>query len=478
VSTRRAPALVVLAALLLGGALLDRQAREDPAAVAAATVAYVQPLAEPASALASTWYCVGAAAQPGASNNGRLVVANATTAPIAGRLTVVPVATAGPPQVREVSVPARDVLSVVLADVLQAPAVAAVVELDGGGAGVELNVEGPPGRDDMPCHSGTSDRWFFPDATTVKDAHLSLALFNPFPDDAVVDVTFATEEGAVVPPAFQAVLVAAGTVVSLDVSAHVQRKQEVATSVVARTGRVVAAEVLVLDGSEGRVGIEVVEGAPSAGARWSFPEGFVSDGLTERYVAYNPGDAPAEVEVFVSLEQGAAEPSVVDVPPRSRAVVLSGDDPRVPRYVPHAVTVRSTNDAGIVVARSVLSVAPAPRRGLAVTLGSRGDHSRWLFAEGVAAPTYDEWLVVQNPGAAEAVVSVTGLAGGQSLPIEGLQDVVIAPGRRKAFRLGDHIQRGTLPVVVSSTEPVVVERGLYVVGGPGISQSMGIPLPG
>ncbi len=42
----------------------------------------------------------------------------------------------------------------------------------------------------------------------------------------------------------------------------------------------------------------------------------------------------------------------------------------------------------------------------------------------------------------------------------------------------DHVAREDLPVVVTADGPVVVERGLYRIGGRGISQSMGIPLAG
>ena len=45
-----------------------------------------------------------------------------------------------------------------------------------------------------------------------------------------------------------------------------------------------------------------------------------------------------------------------------------------------------------------------------------------------------------------------------------------------AIRLGDHVQRDELAVVVTATGPIVAERGLYKVGGGGLSQSMGIPL--
>ena len=44
------------------------------------------------------------------------------------------------------------------------------------------------------------------------------------------------------------------------------------------------------------------------------------------------------------------------------------------------------------------------------------------------------------------------------------------------IRLGDKIERDDLPVVITADGPIVAERGLYRIGGGGISQAIGIPL--
>ena len=58
-----------------------------------------------------------------------------------------------------------------------------------------------------------------------------------------------------------------------------------------------------------------------------------------------------------------------------------------------------------------------------------------------------------------------------------LQDLEVPAGGRRTIRLSEHVDEAeVLPLVVDADGPVVVERGLYRVGGRGISQSMGIPL--
>jgi hypothetical protein len=60
--------------------------------------------------------------------------------------------------------------------------------------------------------------------------------------------------------------------------------------------------------------------------------------------------------------------------------------------------------------------------------------------------------------------------------VAGLQGIAIPAGKRQAFRLSDHIKRDALALVIESTRPVVAERAIYVVPGPGVSSSIGIPL--
>jgi hypothetical protein len=102
---------------------------------------------------------------------------------------------------------------------------------------------------------------------------------------------------------------------------------------------------------------------------------------------------------------------------------------------------------------------------------------RWAFPIGEANVDTDEWIVVHNPGAHRVQVSVYALANGQRLPIEGLQDLPVGPAGRVALRLGDHIVRILLPVVVEATGDVAVERDAYAVGRTGVSTIIGVPAP-
>jgi hypothetical protein len=120
---------------------------------------------------------------------------------------------------------------------------------------------------------------------------------------------------------------------------------------------------------------------------------------------------------------------------------------------------------------------PAPRRGVTSTTGSPFGAPTWYFPGGGPTESRDEYLVLLNESIETAVTfSVTGFASGQTIAVQDLQGQTIEPGARVVIRLGDKIEREDLPVVITADGPIVAERGLYRIGGGGISQAIGIPL--
>ena len=429
------------------------------------------PTAAPATALSSTWYCTGATATVAGTATASVVIANPRHEETRGTVTIVP--RAGPSRTVPVTVAPLAVAEVGLGPLAPGPA-SAVVDLQSGQATAELVVAGGPDLGVTPCASAGSQQWYFADGSTARDASLSLSLFNPFPEDAIADMAFSTDEGRAVPADLQGVVVPARSLVVKEIVENVRRRESVATTVTVRTGRLVAAQTIGRT-APGRSGASVALGSPSPAELWYFPDGLVSETATERYSLFNPGPREAEVALEVHLDEGAAEPFEVTVPAGDRVTLPLNSESRVPKGVGHSVTVRSSNGVPVVVSRS-LEVTGSSGSGRTDMVGARRAATRWLFSAGGASPASDELIVVQNPGPGRASVTLGGLAGGQEVAMEKLRDVTIEPGRRQAFRLGEHLRRSPLPVLVRSTAPVVAERVGYSVGKPGRSAAIGIPL--
>ncbi len=470
--TRRLPTLVVLAALLVGGGVADARVKRGRAQGANAVSAQV-PLAAPKSARSSAWYCPGVPVA-GGLGEGSLVVANAGDRRLTGTISVYP--DKGETRTRPIAVGPSGRTAVRIADVVSSTWASAVIELDGGEAVAEVLVTGPLGDSVATCASSASSSWYFAEGVTTRDAAEVLLALNPFPDDAVVDVVFSTEEGVVTPQALTGLLVRAQALTTINVGDFVQRRESVSVSLVARTGRLVVGRVQVFDGSVGRKGVSVGLGAAAPGPVWYLPEGLVTDGQNERLLIYNPGREEAQVEVSLALEAGAAEPLRLTVPRESRLTVVAAEEGRIPKGVPHAITVRSVEGPNVVVERTIDGAAPSPRTGLSITLGARLPAKRWATAAGAADDTTDMWVVVLNPGARPAKVTVALLADGAPVLVGNLSAVEVPAGQRKAFRVNDSLKRSAAPILLTSTEAVVVERDLYRVKAPGLGMSAAIPL--
>ena len=470
--TRRGPALAVLVGLLVAGGIVDRRIERDAGEERTAVSAQV-PVAAPASARSSAWYCPGAPAT-GTGGDGSVVVANAGTRRLTGTVTVFP--DKGESKRAPIAVGPAGRASVRLADVAAAPYAAALIELDGGEAVAEIVASGPLGDSVSPCASSASSSWYFAEGVTTRDASEVLLALNPFPDDAVVDVVFSTEEGVVSPQALTGLLVRGQALTSINVGEFVQRREAVSATLTARTGRLVVGRVQTFDGTTGRKGISVGLGAAAVGPVWYFPEGLVADGQSERFHIYNPSRAEAQVELALALDTGEAEPLRLTIPRESRLTVVAADESRIPKGVPHSVTVTSTGGPEVVVERSIDGASPSARTGVSITVGSRLPAKRWATAAGSADDTIDQWVVVQNPGPRSALVTLNLLAEGTAVLVGNISSIEVPAGQRRAFYVNPALKRATTPLLLTASEPVLVERDLYRSKALGLAMSPAIPL--
>jgi hypothetical protein len=473
---------VILGLALIVAAVVERQDPSRSTATADQQVQAKGPAAIRPAAGSSSWYCAGGTAAPNSLADGTVVIANPGRRPLSGSVTVVAVTGQSAPA--PVQVGAANRATVRLGDVIAAPFASALVELDGGEAVVELATTGPLGDSVSPCASTASDQWYFAEGATTKDASETLVLYNPFPDDAVINIVFSTDEGQVVPQALTGFAIPGQAMSVVAVGDHVQRRDAVATTITAQRGRLVAARLQTFDGSAGRKGASVALGSPTTATTSYFPEGEVGDGLTERFQIFNPSNQEATVELRLALEQGQAEPIVVAVPPQSRHTVVANDEARIPKQVPHAVTVVATGGGPdgrglpVVAERTIDAVAPSKRTGLAIMPGALVASDRSAFAVGEADENADEWLVLMNPGPRPATVGVTVLADGIPTSTPPLQGIDVPPGQRRAVHIDDSVKRATTPLVIQANVPIVTERDLYRTKSLGTSMTTGIPILG
>jgi len=515
VRTGRVTALVVLAGAVAAGLVYEAGEPDEPEAVESTLVPGVgMPTARAEPTLSSTWYCAGGTAGEDGSADHVVVIANPTATPRTAILTVVtgavapapelppeeaaegeaettttastttttapPTTTTAPPTVHTVELPAHDRVEVRLGDLVASELAGAVVEVDGGDVAVEHQVTGDLGRATAPCSTTASPDWSFSWGVTTRGNQELLVFMNPFPDDATVDIAFVTDEGVRDTARFQGFVVPGRSVVGARIDQDVTRKGQVSAQVRVRGGRLVIDRIQAFDGTDGRRGLTLGLGAPTPAETWVFPAGETGDGLFEQVVVFNPGDEVAEVEVEVRVddpgEPGPPEPFELTVQPgRYSALDLHAEE-RVP-VGGHAIVVRSLNGVPVTAERVNASGEPASNQGISSVTGSPFLAPTWYFPAGGPSvdAERDQVIVLLNLGDEDVTYDLTGFSAGQTIAIQDQQDQVLPAGGRAVIRLGDHIDREELSIIVTASGPVVAERGLFRIGGLGLSQSMGIP---
>ncbi|HVA43929.1 MAG TPA: DUF5719 family protein [Acidimicrobiales bacterium] len=457
---------VVLAVMAVAGWRLDSGAGfPGPPAPAVTTVM--------GSAADQEWYCSVATAVSGGQAAGEIVLANSGSSTLTGTVTVYGNQGQTPSARAFTLAPwSRAVLGE--QPVLTTPFAAATVVFHGGGGAAEQEISGPLGVSVTPCAGRPSSNWYFAAGTTRPGASLVLALFNPFPENALADLSFADPQGLSAPAEFQGIFVPSGGLVTIDVGQHVVQVDDIAATVRVRVGRLVASE-LQLDGIPNQAGLSLVLGAPAPAGTWYLPDGVEASGVSESLHLYNPSAGPAGVTIDLNLARGRAAPFQLSVAAGSEAVVDLAGQTRIPLDDPYDVVVKA-HGAPVVAERTVIAVAPSTRTGAASMMGAPTPARMWLMGAGGAGPSQDEWIDIFDPGRRAATVTLSYLAGGSDPALTGLRTITVPAGGRSALRLGDHIQLADLSVLVASSVPVVAERDLYQVGSIGISTSLGEPV--
>jgi hypothetical protein len=399
------------------------------------------------------------------------LLANPGATAMTATLTIVP--SSGTPVVEHPVLAPYTRTTVRLEDVAPSDYAAATVTFDGAGGAVDQEVQGPVGDSLTPCATSSSDHWYFASGATDTNSTEILSLYNPYPAPAIADLRFETDQGIAIPDAFQGVVVPGGGFNVIDVGARVRSRSKVAAVVDVRGGRLVVDKLQILANPvrSGPRGLALTLGAPALGTAWYYANGGVGPGVTERFDVYNPGPIEADLSAAPILDQGSADPFDLTVPPEGVVSLPVDQQARIPPGVGQAWVLTSANGVPVVVERVITSAPPAAASGVGDAIGAPATADRWVFAGGSAAAGADERLIVLNPGAAAAHVSVVASGAGTAVRLPAL---VVAPGTRQAIDIGRIDPAAVVVLDVTADVPVVAERAQYMTSGPGMSEGTGI----
>ena len=409
-----------------------------------------------AAASSSVWYCPGPAAAPTGSHATVLLTNSGSRAAPGTLSTTTP---GGARSAQQFVVPPATQL------ILPVPLAAVEVVLHGGEVGAVQQVTGPLGASAAPCSSSTSSTWYFGHGSTAGGAGLQVALFNPLPTPAVVDLSFVAPSGAapVVPPAYQGVPLAPGAVAVENIADHVPGNGSLAPVVEALSGSVVATEMQEA-GTTPNSGLSLVDGAVRLASQWSFAANSNGPGLV--FTVVNPSDHAVSVTAAVALLQGRATPLALQIPAQSSVTLASQSQTRIPPGAIFGITFTGSRGAGIVVARQVAGGVPFPQN--ALTAGQPGGIRRWLVPPMPPGQFAGDFAIVGLSGRPVHVTTAEIGPSGLQTAIPGQSRIALDPGALYFVVLqGGSAPIGIRPIIVEADGPIALQLDPAPPGTPG-----------
>ena len=454
--------LLVLLGLLVGAVALERR-EPDVGAAHVVPAGLDGPVVPPQDAVSSAWYCAAGSSSPDGATDETVVVANLSPRNVAATVTV-DAGDAAEARTRELDLDPYERARVRVADVLAVDSPGVVVEVTGGRAIVEHEIRGHRDVAMSPCAVQPSASWFFAAGSTVRGTTQTLELFNPFGDDAIVDIGFLTDGGVQEPQELQGFVVGRRSKVRVAVQDLVARQERTATIVRARTGRVVAEQVRTFDGTTGSTGLTLALGVNAPRREWTLPVAAGAASASGSVTIANTRLNPAHVEVSVLLAgEGVLTPQSVDVPSRS---VMRVDTSRgVPAGTAYAVVVRSLGGTPVVAEASLeLPVGAATATGASVPA------RRWAIA---GAPTGTGSAVIAvNRSTAPVTIELRAYTVGDPDSPRSAPAIAVEPGKVARFDLDELDIDDDQVLVVSANGPIVAGREVYAGG---VSLALGVP---
>ena len=207
----RWPAIAVFSLLIIGFLIIQP---DDESSPVVKSLQRNQPsLVGDVDNLSSTWYCAAGTVGGSGIANHELLLGNPSNLDSSAVISVVSVLAPTKQEPEESSsndeldiyqlptidkeffIPARSMISIKLSEIdgVAGEYAAALIQSNLGSLIVEHRLSGPFGETQSTCASTTSPVWNFAAGTTRLGAREMIFLFNPYPDNAVVDISFAAD---------------------------------------------------------------------------------------------------------------------------------------------------------------------------------------------------------------------------------------------------------------------------------------------
>jgi hypothetical protein len=186
-------------------------------------------------------------------------------------------------------------------------------------------------------------------------------------------------------------------------------------------------------------------------------EGTTRAGFEEWLCLQNPGSSPITVNATYQLGSGQGAPigKSYTVPAKQRLTVSVNAE------------IGPNKDDSLALTSTGSFIAERPMyfsyHGLWTgghdVVGANATATTWFFAEGTTRNNFDEWLTLQNPGSADAHITITYYtSSGQAIP----KSWTVSANSRLTVNVNqDAGANQDISAKVSSDQPIITERPMY-----------------
>ncbi len=377
------------------------------------------------------------------------------------------------PTLQNVEVPARSRMTFPVHEYVRSYDVSTLVEAVGEVVCERAEYwDGRQGGHDSIGATSTAPLWYLAEGCTEGGFETWVLVQNPTAEAVHVDLRLQTEEGEKVLAGLQGLEIPARGRRSFPLHEHITT-WHVSTLVrtVEEGAGVVCERAVYWNGRKG--GSDSI-GANAPSASWYLAEGATTGGFETWVLVQNPGDAPVHVDLSLQTEQGEQKPAGLqglEIPAGGRRSLP------LHQYAQsfNVSTLVKCSDGTVVCERAVYWNG---RDSGHVSVGATTPAAAWCLAEGCAAGGFQTWVLVQNPGDTEALVSLSLQTeeGEQSPPL--LQNVRLPARSRLSFPVHAFVQTWHVSTLVRSVGGTVVcERSVYWDNLLEGTCSIGYPLP-
>ena len=193
---------------------------------------------------------------------------------------------------------------------------------------------------------------------------------------------------------------------------------------------------------------------------WHLAEGYTGPGFDTWVMVQNPGDLDAEAAVTFQVQGGAADPVWRTVPANSRDNIKLNALPGLSGGVSVSTKVTSTTGAPLNAERAMYFTYGG-KQGGHDSIGALTPSRAWYLAEGYTGAGFDTYVMVQNPGTADATVTLEFQLDKGTAPDKVIN---VPAGTRNQVHLNQEAALAagvSVSTKVTSNVPVVAERAMY-----------------